>query len=122
MDLRNLGRFLGLLTSAGNQSGFDNRLDIISLLREAVAKGNNALRCIIPFVCQFLTGGDGVTRKNFRIFKLLKLIHDKITEVTEIKSEVRCILFNSFCSFRLNSYLKPVKSTCLIFQWQNTWK
>ncbi|VUZ50958.1 unnamed protein product, partial [Hymenolepis diminuta] len=88
MDLRNLGRFLGLLTSAENQSGFDNRLDIISLLREAVAKGNNALRYIIPFVCQFLTGGGGITRKNFQIFKLLKLIHDKITVVSEIKSEI----------------------------------
>nr|CUU99643.1 hypothetical transcript [Hymenolepis microstoma] len=44
MDLRNLGRFLGLL-----DLGLDNGLDIANLLREEIKKGSNALRYVVPF-------------------------------------------------------------------------
>ncbi|VDO10155.1 unnamed protein product [Rodentolepis nana] len=84
MDLRNLGRFLGLLIR------HDIDFDIVNQLREAMRSSTDDLRYVVPFVCQFLSGGASIPMK-FKILKLLKLIHDKDSKIKEVKSEIELL-------------------------------
>lgn len=98
-DLRNLGRFLGLLTLAQNKTITSSHLDLKDLMLEGIAKGDNALRYVVQFVCQFLKASLGSVfhpfhSSNLVILKYLRMIYEKDDVMSEIKTEVRGILIH----------------------------
>ncbi|KAM3181156.1 hypothetical protein ACTXT7_014899 [Hymenolepis weldensis] len=54
-DLRNLGRFLGLLTLAQNRTIISCHFDLSDLVLEGISKGDNALRYVVQFDIYFLS-------------------------------------------------------------------
>ncbi|VUZ50960.1 unnamed protein product [Hymenolepis diminuta] len=92
-DLRNLGRFLGLLTLAQNKTFISCHLDLKDLVLEGITKGDNALRYVVQFVCQFLKASFGSVyhpfhSSNLVILKYLRMIYEKDDVMSEIKTEI----------------------------------
>ncbi|VDO10156.1 unnamed protein product [Rodentolepis nana] len=89
-DLRNLGRFMGLLTLIKNKTILQYHLDLRALLIEGIIKGDSALRYAVQFVCQFLKASQGLVYHPFyssivRILRYLRMIYEKddVTKIVE---------------------------------------
>nr|CDS26060.1 CCR4 NOT transcription complex subunit 1 [Hymenolepis microstoma] len=94
--LKNLGRFLGLLTIVRGRLVTDSVLDLKSLLLEAIDRGNSALLYVVPFVSSFfkcvpLSDFPTYCTYNTRIFKILSWLYHRDGVNKHVKFEIEAM-------------------------------
>ncbi|KAM7533189.1 hypothetical protein Aperf_G00000121003 [Anoplocephala perfoliata] len=101
--LKNLGRFLGLVTLARNKLVLDDDLNFKELLLEAAEMGPEALNYVVPFVVQVFKGCAGKALAppcpySTRVLKILKCLYENSQLDTWIKFEIEAFAEN----FKIN--------------------
>nr|AHC00373.1 not1 [Schmidtea mediterranea] len=103
--LKNLGKFLGMITLAKNKPILHDDMNLKDMLYEAYNKGHIELHYVVPFVTKTLEGAkDSIVFKppcpwTMAILRVLKELHEVDSVKLNLKFEVEILCRNLKCDF-----------------------